>query len=72
MPFLNHITIISNAKVHNDQLCIWILILEGEKTPKTSNALEYVAVIYKNRYICTLRHILLIQYELKWYKVQND
>lgn len=65
MPFLNNIIVITNAKVHNNQLCIWILILEGERTSKISNALQYVAIIYKNVYLYTLRHMLLIQCALK-------
>lgn len=65
MPFLNNITVITNAKVHKDQLCTWILILERERIPKISSALEYMDVIYKNVYLHTLRRMLLISYELK-------
>lgn len=65
MPFLNNITVITNAKVHKDQLCTWILILERERIPEISSASEYMAVIYKNVYLHTLRRMLLISYELK-------
>lgn len=39
MPFLNNIIVITNAKVHKDQLCIWIWILKRGRISTTSKAL---------------------------------